>query len=198
MQLQRRKKLSKRDSKRERDSKRGGGLSEFGSSVYEETASVGRFVGLASLVIGLVLSTILIIVGVYLLVRKQKYSASVTARVLSAQCVSVVQGGQGQVQCLLDIEYERAAGEVYRASSVSVSSGTAYRQGSTIGVRYDPGNPMDVTTTGSPRMIGWICLGAGVLLGVGSGVTWYSVNYKPLAAAYGARTIWDMMFGFRG
>lgn len=174
--------------------KGGASWSDLGGNVYQGTVEYGRFMSWVSLAFGLLIGMILSFCGAYLsLIRKEKYTAYVTAVVKSADCVRIkTEQAANNVNCDLKISYE-VGGKQYHRSLYVNSVWQDIATGSTIDIRYDPTNPDDVTQGIRPAIIGWILLLIGVSTLIGSVVFWYAAqHFEVAAAATGASSIVGM------
>lgn len=174
--------------------KRGGGLKE---DLYDGAADVGRVMAVVNLIGGVLMSIIMLSIGIYLLVSPQKYSRATRASVTASECTRVDQGGNkgSRYDCEVTLVYQDDTGKEFTNKTI-VSSASRVVAGSLQSVRYDPTAPEDVTTNWvSRRLVGWILTGIAVLVGLGSGLSyWIAQRSKVMAAVIGANTVQNAVF----
>jgi hypothetical protein len=168
--------------------KKGSGI---GETLYDGAASFGVAVAWISLFIGGFIGLALIGLGIYLILRKAKFSGKVDANVTDAECKRIIGGKSSTNDCLLNLHYE-VKEEVYN-SVTTTNSSTYYQPGTTTTIRYDPDNPKDVTMMPGTKLIGWILIGVGVFITIAVIIHWYlATRYKFAAAATGVGTGFNM------
>jgi hypothetical protein len=165
----------------------------FGETLYDGAAVFGRVMALVSLIIGSVIGIILIVVGFYLIFKKNKYTGSVLATVKTASC-TVGSGKEPVINCNLGVEYV-VAGKTLTANIVTI--GKIYQVGEKIPIRYDEANPSDV----SMNIIGTGLMG-GILIVIGFFVIlmvslyyYFVTKYKFAAATSGIGVGVDIISG---
>jgi hypothetical protein len=172
----------------------GSGLQD---DLYDGAASVGRVMAVVNLIGGVLLALILLGIGVYLLTSPQKYSASASASVTAAECTRVeIASDKGPVYtCAVTLVFNDKAGKEITAKT-TVSQASPVVVGSRRTVRYDPLVPQDVSTNMlTRRMLGWIFTGVAVLVGLGSGLSfWIAQRSKVMAAVMGADAVQNAVF----
>jgi hypothetical protein len=168
---------------------------DIGTAVMRSTIAYGRFVSWVSLIIGISIGLFAIGLGVKWVQQKTNYTGSAQARVLSAECSPRYDGTRKQFDCALNVQFSGNEGTTH-TGDVRTTVGEATKPGSTISVRYDPGNPSDIVTGWSVHTWGMITIGVGILVGGGSVLTWYAAqNYDVAAAATGAGSAWQILSG---
>jgi len=93
--------------------------------------------------------------------------------------------GQGNVNvnyaCTISVQFT-VAHKNYIAHGISVTSPSPPTTGSSITLRYNPSNPVDIKQEASPKTVGWTMIGIGIGVGVLS-VGWAVVVSKSKGAA---------------
>lgn len=164
-------------------------MSKIGKAVYSGAADIGRASSILQLGGAFVGALIFGGLGIFLITRKQYYSASVEARVTKANCsMHPIQGGQ-QFNCSLTVEYE-IGGKKY-TGSLQYQGNHAVTSGQTISIEYNPKMPTQIRQKQpSTKLMGWIffLIGVGIL---GSSILSYFVTkkYKPYAALEGTTEV---------
>lgn len=167
---------------------RGGGV---GEDVYDGAAAFGRFMALLSLIGGTLISLLLIGIGIYLLVSKDKYSGSTTANIKEANCQRIADSKSVRYECLLKLSYS-VDGKAYEREYGTHSG--FYAPNTTLNIRYDPSNPNDITVGMRKKTIAIIILCIGVFVLIMAWVWWWIVNtFKFAAAAQGVGSAYDIV-----
>ncbi len=156
------------------------------SDIYTGTAGFGAVMADLKAIFGCIIGLILIIVGLVLLFRKVTRSASLSATISNVNCVSSNINGNTQYNCSYTAIYTLDQPNQTLSVTNNISS-TILTNGSTITLYYDPTNHSDISTTsGDYRIIGWICIGLGILIAISVIVWAYLANkYKAIGAAEG-------------
>ena len=169
--------------------KKGGDVSQ---EVYDGAAKFGMFMATIWLIVGNLIALALIIGGIYLMTRKEKYTGKTVATVKSVQCNTYNDGKSVTYNCSMILEYN-VNGRIYSRPYQSNSSISQY-DGMLKPIRYDPANPNDyIVFPLTKYWIGVILLVIGLLIMIGAWFTWYIVRrFKTAAAAYGVGSAWDI------
>lgn len=166
-------------------------MNNVGNEIYSGLASYGQFVATIGLVIGVIIGIILLSVGIYLLVENSKKTyKNVKGTVLeSPQCT--LQGnsqGNNTYTCYITVQYQ-IDGQTKISRIISYNNKTQLNSGDTITLYYDSSNSNieSTLTTDNPlntNILGWIFVGFGILLLVGSVVTYYLAQKSQTFAAF--------------
>jgi TM2 domain-containing membrane protein YozV len=152
--------------------------------IYTDSASYGRFVAWIGVILGTLVSIALIIVAIWLMTKKEKHNAEVVAVVEEAKCQQVSSGSgksySSRPECLVQFKYNIT--DIPYKSTINTTD-KYYFAGSKIPIRYDPTNPIDVTTMLKHKTIGIILLCIGIVLLIVSWLTWYITRRFKFAAA---------------
>ncbi len=169
----------------------------IGEELYDSTASFGRFWALLSAIIGTLIGVVLIIGGIYLLVKKQDRDA------IEGKIIKINGSETGQCQnsdvltCILTIQYAYN-GQNY-VSDIDYNGKTMYFAGQTATVYVLQTDPHSATVEQPvPKWMGGVLLGFGLLIALG-GWFWYwaSTKWKVVAAAEGAGGLLKVVSGGR-
>ena len=165
--------------------KKGSGL---GDTIYDGAASFGVALAWISLIVGNLIGWGIIAFGIYLLVRKQKFAKSITARIVDTECNKT----DTTYSCLLKLQYDIDS-KTYD-STINTNSSIFYQKGTTINIRYNPDNPVEVSLFPNSKIFGWVCLVIGFIVVIGVFIHWYiTIKYKFAAAATGFASGIDMV-----
>ena len=157
--------------------------------IYSGTASFGVIMSDLKAVFGVIIGIIFIAVGIYLIVKKVKRTATVDAVITTVKCTQINEKSNNDVEysCKFDATYT-IDGKSMTKNLSSLPSLQELVEGSTITLYYDPNHNTDISTdSGNYHLFGWLFIGLGLLVSI-SGVVWaYLANkYKPIAAVSGA------------
>ena len=165
------------------------GKTTMAQDIYSGTATFGVIMSDLKAVFGVIIGIIFIAVGIYLIVKKVKRTATVDAVITNVICKQTVQQSNNDVEysCTFDATYT-IDGKSTTKNLSSLPSLEKLVDGATITLYYDPNNNTDISTeSGNYHFFGWMFIGLGLLVSI-SGVVWaYLANkYKPIAAVSGA------------
>ena len=169
-------------------------MSNFGSTLYDGSASLGKAESYVGLFVGGIVSIILIIIAIHLLFINQSNLVDSNAIVVDSHCVSNYDNKEGVTyNCNLHIKY--AVGGKSYSGQISTTGSTSYTVGDNVDITYNSTNPSEVTARQlRDKTLGYILLGVGILIGAGSYFNYYMTShYKIYAAAQGASTGLDLM-----
>lgn len=168
--------------------KRGG---DIGTTIYDGAAEYGRFMAWVGLIIGMFISAALAVIGLWLLLSKEKYSQITTATVKEAECKTVISDKSMITNCLLKITYT-VDSKLYEKTYGA--QGRNYFVGETFTIRYNPENPDDYSTNIGRRWIGWILIGVGlVVAGLSLFSWWIAMKFQFAAAATGVGSAYGII-----
>lgn len=156
------------------------------SSIADGAAVVGRWSAYSGAVVGVIIMIVLLIIGYTSLKDTHTASASMKITKVTGCDQQSTADGQGNVSvnyaCTVSVQFTTAAGKSYTAHGISVTSPSPLTTGSSITLRYNPSNPVDIKQEASPKTVGWTMIGIGVGVGVLS-VGWAVVVSKSKGAA---------------
>lgn len=165
--------------------KRGGNVGNVANNVYDGAATFGRFMALISLIITCIIGTILIVIGVVLLFKKNKYTAVATGKITMAQCNTA----NNVTSCSISADYT-ANDKTYKITSPV--NGKYYNLDDNIDIYYDPNEP-GASLARKPFSFMWIGIIMIIvaLLMIGGAALYYYIvtRFKFAAAANGVGNI---------
>ena len=145
------------------------------NDAFNASATVGRVMSWFSLVIGIIFSIVLIIVGVVFL-KSKTYDSSINAKITNVSC----SGSGKDSSCSVELTYQVNENE-FKVNTIMKG---VYNVGQFVPIKYDSANPQDMsTTTVSSKLIGGICIGAGLLILLGTCLWFYFVQTNNTIAA---------------
>lgn len=157
-----------------------------GNEIYDGAADVGKVsVTISSFIMGFI-SIILFIAGVYLLLKKNVHTFTISSTVLDAECSQYAVKNQIKNNCNLHISYNYD-GKTFGGKLTT--SGEKYSKGDNVDIYIDPTNPSDYSTESlhTDRMAGWISIGIAIFIIAMTILNYYlTYKYKFFAAAQGA------------
>lgn len=161
---------------------------DIGKEVYSGAAEFGRIRAAISFVLGVIVGTIFIIVGVVLIKKKVKLTGKAQGTVTNYPSCTLHQDDQDQplFKCVdVNIKYT-VEGKDYNIT-VQTDSNMKYSKNSTMNIYFNPSNPGNgQLLSDDMHVLGWIGLVLGIILVIGSSVQlWLSRKYKVVAAAQG-------------
>ena len=160
--------------------------SSFASDVYNGTAGFGAVMADLKAVLGCIVGLILIVLGFFLVFMKVTRSASLTATVSDVTCTSPITTNNNiQFNCNYTATY--TLDHSGQTISITTTSVTKPANGSSITLYYNPNDHTDISSSsGNYHVVGWVCVGLGILVAV-SFILWaYLANrYKAIGAAEG-------------
>lgn len=166
--------------------KRGGNIA---SNVYDGAAEFGRFMALIGLIIGCLIGVVMLIGGIALFFKKNKYTKIVSGKVTKAQCNNI----NNSISCTITAEYT-VNNKSYTIENI-MNGKRYYSPGDTIEIYYDPTDP-GLSSTNKPfsfAIIGGILIGIALLIIGGVALNYYiATRFKFAAAANGVGNIVDI------
>jgi hypothetical protein len=160
------------------------------TSLYSDTAKFGRFMTIIGTIFGVIVGIIFLIVGIYLVRKKEKHTKSVTANITNkVKCEHILhdpkEATANSYHCELEVMY-KINGKVYN-KTLQTTDSTDYTDVQTVTLYYDPDNPSDIVIHKEPtKTIGWIMIAISLFAIIMSFIQLYIVRkYKIAAAAAG-------------
>lgn len=154
----------------------------IGQTLYQDAASLGRFKALVVLIIGLCISILLCLIGIYIIIKDRKYTSSYAKITQIIGCIKK----SSLYNCKIAIEYT-IENKKYEKSDVSLSTDHPLSIGESLMIYYDPSNPSDISIESTS---GWILIGISIFIALSCYLTyWLSNRYTIFAAAEGTSTI---------
>jgi hypothetical protein len=159
----------------------------------------GRFQSFFTLLFGLIFGVILIIVGYK--ESKDVHTKTVTATVTEVvnPCLRQASSNNSyQYTCDLKVKYTVDSKEY--TETITITSGTQYRENQTVKLYYDPADPKDIVYLSmDPSTSGWLFIGFGIFIIVGAvGYTVLVWRSRTFAAVGGAASLAGTLLGGRG
>jgi hypothetical protein len=165
-------------------------MDNFGNQLYSDSASLGYFKSLVSLIVAIVVGVVLIICSVSYFTSTVVYGTG-KATITNANCVNSTVNNKQQTNCNLTITY--VVDNMQYNTNLSTSN-SIYMNGQVIDIQYDINNPTQVRMSGlSNSTIGLISLGIAIVLVGGTYFNYYlATNYKLYASAEGVNTVYNV------
>ena len=163
------------------------------SEVYDGAATFGQFMALLALIVGSIVSSILLLVSLYLLTRTSNYKSTSATVVSVTSCSNVSSSSSSSyennkelVQCQVAFKYTVDSKEYTNTITTGPQN-----VGSTVTLRYDVKNPNNVTNNLiSKGILGWILFGFAILIIAGVSLNYYiAQRFKFAAAGNGVTSI---------
>jgi hypothetical protein len=153
------------------------------SEVYDGAATFGQFMALLALIVGSIVSSILLLVSLYLLTRTSNYKSTSATVVSVTSCSNVssssYEKNQESIQCQVAFKYTVDSKEYTNTITTGPQN-----VGSTVTLRYDVKNPNNVTNNLiSKDILGWILFGFAILIIAGVSLNYYIAQRFKFAAA---------------
>ena len=149
------------------------------SEIYKDTADLGRIYSVFGLVIGTIVALIFIGIGIAILRSKKPRTQLIKSTVTAIlPCLQ-------NTMCSVNISYEYG-GKTYTYNNFNVSNtNRLYSVGSNIDIYINPDDPSDVLNTSpeSLNTLGWILIGVGILVFLGSFASWWLAKKSNIYAA---------------
>jgi hypothetical protein len=162
---------------------KGRGLAD---DVYDGSAAFGKFMGLVTLITGLIIGIGLIIGGIFLLLKKETYNTSTTAVVKTVSCSNNPSTDSKNnttytYSCHLTVEYTTNKNEKMTSDT---TTNRTYSVGENITIYYNDTNPKVIASKLTAwKLIGGVLLGFGIVILASSILHYYVVNRFKFAAA---------------
>lgn len=155
---------------------------------YDASAGLGKIVGIWTAGSGLFFSTVILIIGIVLIFRKNPREV-VDAIIKDAECEQLIYTEKNKKKvsyaCILNVSFIALDGKTYEGKITS--NNKMYTVGETVKVSYLETNPNDMRQHMiRMRTVGFICLGIGLLGIISSSFSLYlTLNYKLYQSAQG-------------
>lgn len=148
------------------------------TGAYNAAAGFGRIMALFGAIIATIIAVALIAFGIWILVRKNKYSATATGTIAKAACAGN--------NCNVIIQFT-PAGTTTPVTSNPMTLAGNFQSGQSIGINYDPSNPNNFQVqSNTAKIIAWLCIVIGVIMILLSWLWYYFTRVsKPAAAVTG-------------
>lgn len=163
------------------------------SEIYGDAAGFGKIMSWIGAIVGTFIGIGMVIGGIILLGKKNKYSASTQATIDTASCSPYNDGQTTGYNCTLVVHYT-VNGQVYNRTFTTISA-SSYASGQLVTISYNPDSPSDsqIGNT-STKVIGGVLLGFGLFILISAWVmVWLTMKYRFAAAAEGVSGAWSML-----
>lgn len=153
-------------------------------SIYQSTVAYGRFQGMISFVVCIVISAILFTVSWFIFSTRDQFTSSATGNVTVADCSQ----NNDRFDCRLSVTFKKQEDGNDSAADITTSNtASRYNIGDSIKIRYDPKSPTSATAAIRPFWWGMLFCAVGFLVFLGGFQSlWVTQNYEVAAAATGA------------
>lgn len=161
------------------------------SDLYEGSANLGRVSSYYTAIICSILGLIFVVVGIWMLFKKAKYTDQVQATINNVHCPP--QHDQiAFAKCILEVSYT-VDNKKYNNISIDTDD-TSYKSNNKVTVYYDPNSPDDISltkeTSSDNRVGAWVFMLLGLLVaGMGWAGVYLTRKSKAVAAVEGVGTV---------
>ena len=159
-----------------------------GEKVYSGIAEYGKIRAGIGLVVGGFICIIFLLIGIYMVSRKEIHTLRLNTKIEKASCSLVHVSGKNKqlsYSCDLTVKYT-VDGKEYTYEGIK-NSVQQYLPGSSIDVYVDPTNPSDATFDSGLKWLGWILIAISLFIIILVGGNFYlTTRYKGYAAFTGA------------
>lgn len=164
-------------------------MESFGKNIYNQTIEIGRFSSNIKFYIAIFVAIILIMIGIYLILKKQDNLVDITAKILNANCIRSVKNKKYIYNCVLTVEY--IINNKKYSGVINTSSDVPYVKDQIIDITYDKENPNKITIKQLRlKWIGLILLIISLLIMVSSFYMKYvTQKFELMAAATGTSNV---------
>ena len=165
-------------------------MNNFASEVYEDTSSLGRFMGLIGLITAIIIAVILFICAINY--KNTPDNPSTTATILSASCTNLIYENKPQYSCILNLKY-KINGKEY-TNYITTQSNIYYNVNSVIDINYELNDPNKITINSlNNSTISYISCGIGSIIIICAAINYYLTSkYKFYAASTGVASTLDL------
>jgi len=133
---------------------------EMMDNTLDAAASFGRIMAWMRSIFGTIVALILIVVGIFMLTRKNTFSMRAVGTVQSSKCDD---SDPKHVMCTITFQFTPDNGKSITSAPMAVNQ--SYIKGQNITVHYEAANPNNFVVNPAPiKWIGWIFLAFGLLL----------------------------------
>jgi len=172
------------------------------SQLYGDAAQLGQVWTTIQLFFGGFFVILGILIGVYLITKKTKYSQTVDATITTVSCqpnvntTTTTKDGvatssqKTTYTCIMDLTYN-VNNKEYKTKQTTNGTENPYAINQTLRLYYDPSNPIDVSqASDDSSAIGWIVVVVSLFILIGLLISWWlSRRYKLYAAAQGTGAV---------
>lgn len=161
---------------------------ELGQEVYSGMAEYGKIRSGISLVFVSIIALVFIIIGCYLVLKKETYTEKVIGKIEKSDCTVIIKGDNKSYNCSLEIKYK--VNDIEYTLKTTTDSSTQYVSGNNIDVYVNKDNHSDASIQYGTKTIGWIMIGIALIIWIGTALHFYfSMKYKGFAAFTGASDV---------
>jgi hypothetical protein len=170
-----------------------------GDQLYTGVSSFGVIMSDIKAVLGTIIGLIMIIVGIYCLTKKDLRTSTTSGTIVSEdidqQCIETINNNSIIYSCYPMFSYT-INGTLY-SKRIKIDGNKKYFKGNTLTLYYDPNNIDNIDTVSDDlKMVGWMLIGFGIFIMIGSILWAYLANkYKPIAAVEGIFSGVNMITG---
>lgn len=174
-------------------------MSDFATSVYEETSKLGKIQSFIGLIFAIVVGIVLIIIG-YTFVNSNNEYISVSGEIILVNCQDVeeyqkTKNSKEKIKnkCVLTIKYSDNNNNSY--VNKLTTDDKSYSQGQIIKIEYLKTEPNEIRTPGfSDSTIGYISSGISLIIIIGAGINYYfASNSKLYASTQGVKSAYELI-----
>jgi len=158
------------------------------SDLYEGSANLGRVSSYYTAIVCSILGLIFVVVGIWMLFKKAKYTDQVSANITNVNCNPQQ---MTFANCILHVSYDVDGKKYDRSIDTDDNS---YTKGTDVTVYYDPNSPDDISltkeTSSEDRVGAWVFMLLGLLIaGIGWADVYLTRKSKAVAAVEGVGTV---------
>jgi len=158
------------------------------SDLYEGSANLGRVSSYYTAIVCIILGLIFVVVGIWMLFKKAKYTDQVSANITNVNCNPQQ---MTFANCILHVSYDVDGKKYDRSIDTDDNS---YTKGTDVTVYYDPNSPDDISltkeTSSEDRVGAWVFMLLGLLIaGIGWADVYLTRKSKAVAAVEGVGTV---------
>jgi uncharacterized membrane protein (UPF0136 family) len=174
-------------------------MSDFASSVYEETSKLGKMQSFIGLIFATIVGIVLLIIG-YTFVNSNNEYIDVSGEIITVNCQDIeehqkTKNGKEKIKkkCVLTIKYSDNDNNSY--TNKLTTDDKNYSQGQIIKIEYLKSEPNQIRTPGfSDSTIGYISSGISLIIIIGAGINYYfASNSKLYASTQGVKSAYELI-----
>lgn len=165
-------------------------MAGIGTSIYQGSASYGRFIALISAVFATILSIILIIFGFKHNASVSNYSKTASGTIISKNCPLNSKNNQGS--CSYTVNYNDENG--IKIENVTFSTQSDIELNSQVIISYNPSNKKEIRlTSDNTKVLGYGMIFIGFLIVLFAwGWVWITRKYEFAAATSGVSSAFNL------
>jgi hypothetical protein len=165
-------------------------MSNIATSIYQGSASYGRFVAIIGAVIATLLSLFLIFFGIKFANSVDLYIKSTPATITGKSCTPGEKNQQGS--CLYTLSYFDENGQ--KIENVTLTTSADMPLNSQMNISYNPANKTDIRLTSeNTKGTGYMMIFIGILIsGFAWGWVWITRKYEFAASASGISSAFNL------